>query len=41
VTPWLLRTRQRIGRMLVNPGLLVVLLGGIYLSSDEHQWSSF
>lgn len=41
VTPWLLRSRQRIGRTLVNPALLVVLLAGIYLASDEHQWSSF
>jgi uncharacterized membrane protein len=41
VTPWLLRTRQQVGRYLVNPGLLVVLLAGIYLASDEHLWSSF
>jgi uncharacterized membrane protein len=41
VTPWLLRTRQRIGRFLVNPGLLVILLAGIYLASHEHQWGSF
>ncbi len=39
--PWLLRARQRVGRYLVNPGLLVVLLAGIYLASDEHQWSNF
>ena len=39
VTPWLLRARQRLGRVLVNPGLLVILLAGIYLASDEHQWS--
>jgi hypothetical protein len=41
VTPWLLRSRQWIGRTLVNPGLLVVLLAGIYLASAEHHWSSF
>ena len=41
VTPWLLRTRQRLGRVLINPGLLVVVLAGIYLASDEHQWSFF
>ncbi|MGI9184527.1 MAG: hypothetical protein ACR2GZ_06105 [Solirubrobacteraceae bacterium] len=41
VTPWLLRSRQRIGRYLVNPSLLVVLLAGIYLAGDKHQWSSF
>ncbi len=41
VTPWLLRTRRRIGRLLVNPGLTVVLLAGIYLATDLHQWSHF
>ncbi len=41
VLPWLFRTVQRIGRCVVNPGLLVVLLAGIYLASDEHQWSIF
>lgn len=41
VTPWLLRARQRVGRYLVNPGLLVLLLAGIYLATDEHQWSYF
>ncbi len=41
VTPWLLRTRQQVGRYLVNPGLLVLLLAGIYLATDLHQWSYF
>jgi hypothetical protein len=41
VTPWLLHTRKLVGRYVVNPGLLVVLLAGIYLASDEHRWSSF
>jgi uncharacterized membrane protein len=41
VTPWLLRSRRRVGRYLVNPGLLVVVLAGIYLAADEHYWSSF
>ncbi|MFZ0091809.1 MAG: hypothetical protein WAL63_20060 [Solirubrobacteraceae bacterium] len=41
VIPWLLRARQRLGRYLVNPGLTVVVLAGIYLASDEHQWSHF
>ena len=41
VLPWLLRARQRVGRFLVNPGLLVLLLAGIYLASDLHQWSYF
>jgi Predicted integral membrane protein (DUF2269) len=41
VMPWLFRTRQRLGRVLVNPGLLFVVLAGIYLASDLHQWSAF
>lgn len=41
VMPWLFRTMQRIGRMLINPGLLVLVLAGIYLASDEHQWHAF
>jgi uncharacterized membrane protein len=41
VTPWLLRTRRRVGRLLVNPGLLAVLVAGIYLASDEHSWGDF
>jgi Predicted integral membrane protein (DUF2269) len=40
VIPWLLRVRQRLGRYLVNPGLLVVVLAGVYLATDEHYWSS-
>jgi len=41
VIPWLLRARQQLGRYLINPGLLVVVLAGVYLASKEHQWSSF
>ena len=41
VIPWLLRARQQVGRYLINPGLLFVVLAGIYLASKEHQWSSF
>lgn len=41
VLPGLLRARQQVGRYLVNPGLLVLLLAGIYLASDLHQWSYF
>jgi hypothetical protein len=41
VIPWLLRARKSIGRYLVNPGLTLVVLAGIYLASDEHYWSSF
>lgn len=41
VMPWLLRTRQRVGRVLVNPGLTLLVAAGVYLAADEHQWSSF
>jgi Predicted integral membrane protein (DUF2269) len=41
VVPWLLRARQRTGRYLVNPGLLFLVLAGIYLASDKHQWKFF
>lgn len=41
VLPWLYRTMQRMGRLLINPGLLVVVLAGIYLASHGHQWSKF
>jgi hypothetical protein len=39
--PWFHRMQQLIGRRLINPGLLVVLLAGVYLASKEHQWSAF
>jgi uncharacterized membrane protein len=41
VIPWLLRARQQVGRFLINPGLLFVILAGIYLASKEHQWGNF
>lgn len=41
VVPWVLRVRQRVGRLLVNPGLLVVVAAGVYLASKEHAWGSF
>jgi hypothetical protein len=41
VTPWLLRARQRLGRFVVNPGLAVVVVAGIYLATKLHQWSLF
>jgi hypothetical protein len=41
VLPWLFGARQRAGRLLINPGLLVLVLAGIYLASDEHQWGAF
>jgi uncharacterized membrane protein len=41
VTPWLLHTRRQLGRYLVNPGLAVVVVAGIYLASKLDQWSMF
>jgi hypothetical protein len=41
VMPWLLGARQRLSRSLVNPGLLVVVVAGVYLASAEHRWGSF
>jgi hypothetical protein len=39
--PALHRAQVMISRMVINPGLLVILLAGIYLASHEHQWSHF
>jgi hypothetical protein len=39
--PLLHRLRQRIGRIVINPGLTLVLIAGIYLASDLHQWHKF
>jgi Predicted integral membrane protein (DUF2269) len=39
--PLLYRLEYSIERWLVNPGLLVVLLAGVYLASDGHHWSEF
>ena len=33
VIPSMLRARQRLGRFLINPGLLVVVVAGVYLAS--------
>jgi uncharacterized membrane protein len=41
VVPWLFSVTRRIDRYIVNPGLAVVLVAGIYLASHLHQWSSF
>jgi uncharacterized membrane protein len=48
--PWLRRThpeampaihdsRDRLGRLLMSPGMAVVLLAGIYLATDADVWS--
>ena len=39
--PWFHRTQQLISRRLTNPALAVVLVAGIYLASDQHQWKKF
>jgi uncharacterized membrane protein len=39
--PTLHRVEYTIERFLINPGLLVVLLAGIFLASDGHRWSEF
>lgn len=39
--PLLHRIEYRIERWLVNPGLLVVVVAGIFLASDGHLWSEF
>jgi Predicted integral membrane protein (DUF2269) len=39
--PLLHRIEYTIERYLMNPGLLVVLLAGIYLASKGHHWSEF
>jgi hypothetical protein len=41
VMPWLFSLLQRIDRFIVNPGLLVVLIAGIVLASEEHAWGHF
>jgi hypothetical protein len=33
--------QQIVGRRLINPSLALVLIAGIYLASDLHQWKSF
>jgi hypothetical protein len=39
--PLMHRVEHTIERFLINPGLLIVLLAGIYLASDGHHWSEF
>lgn len=36
--PWFHRMRQQLGRRIINPGLLVVVIAGVYLASSEHVW---
>jgi uncharacterized membrane protein len=39
--PVLHRIAYTVERLLVNPGLLLVLIAGIYLASKGHHWSDF
>jgi hypothetical protein len=39
--PWFHRVQTIIGQRLISPGLLVVLIAGIYLASKEHMWHAF
>jgi uncharacterized membrane protein len=39
--PLLHRVEYTLERRLINPGLLVVLVAGIYLASKGHYWSQF
>jgi hypothetical protein len=39
--PWFHRMQQQIGRRIISPGLLVVLVAGIYLASELHFWHYF
>jgi hypothetical protein len=39
--PLLHRVEYTIERWLINPGLLLVVLAGIYLASEGHYWSQF
>jgi hypothetical protein len=39
--PLMHRVEYTIERMLVNPGLLLVVIAGVYLASDGKHWSEF
>lgn len=39
--PLLHRVRKILGRSLVNPGMLVVVIAGVYLAFDLHEWGQF
>jgi hypothetical protein len=39
--PLLHRIEYTVERYLINPGLLLVVLAGIYLASKGHYWSDF
>jgi hypothetical protein len=39
--PVLHRVRTVVGRTMVNPALAVVVIAGIYLATDLHEWGEF
>jgi hypothetical protein len=39
--PWFHRMQVTLGQRLISPGLLVILVAGIYLASKLHQWGAF
>lgn len=39
--PLMFRLRQLIGRTIINPGLLILVIAGVYLAADLHQWGQF
>ncbi len=39
--PALYHARRTAGRTLVNPGLLIVVIAGVYLAAHLHQWHEF
>jgi hypothetical protein len=39
--PWFHRMQHVITQRLISPGLVVVVVAGIYLASKLHQWSAF
>jgi uncharacterized membrane protein len=39
--PLIHRIEHTIERVLINPGLLLVVIAGVYLASDGHRWSEF
>lgn len=39
--PLIHRVRVLLGRTLVNPGLLLVVVAGVYLAAHDHVWKQF
>ena len=39
--PWFFRMQQVVGRRLISPGLLLVVIFGAILASKYHAWSDF